>query len=500
MASLLQIAYFPRPRSNTYPQVLRHRRRTPHPKDRSQYSYPAGRMPRDIWEEIFLHCLSASSDPGCVRKSRVSTTVPLFLLQVCSAWRTVALSLPDLWTSLSVVVHDGQAFPPLDVASDWLRRSGDLPLELVLCQTNESDGNQELADDILALYMRYLPRWRDVRLDIANPTYGRSLHPSSHLHAPLLETFHLTTCWRMTRNEEIMQDLLKMLEGAPRLSSFSVSRLSDLTVSEDTTVAIPWTQLVRLDLGFIPSVSACLSIMNSCPNLESCNLIVDPQEGPLPAVPIVLSALTSLELHIRAGELAALIDCAVFPALKTFTLYLQDAYDNHALWPQQSFMDLLERSKCKLARLELHDTGVQATQFIECLQHESVSGIAELVIHDSRDWTWDPVITPQLVQLLTLPRAPDASADGCLLPGLQALDLGKGCWTCPNGLLTEMIESRWRTTAPSIARLERVHIDLHLLEDVYGPDHVRLEKLREEGMQHTGVWFEPSNTYYTRTT
>ncbi|KAJ6587099.1 hypothetical protein DFH09DRAFT_1142572 [Mycena vulgaris] len=330
--------------------------------------------------------------------------------------------------------------------------------------------------------MRYLTRWRDVRLDIANPTYGQSLQPSADLYAPLLETFHLTTCWRLTPNEEIMQDLLKMLEVAPMLSSFSVSRLSDLTVSPTSTVAIPWTQLTRLDLGFIPSVSACLSIMSGCPKLESCNLIVDPQEGPLPTIPIVLPALTSLELHIRAGELAALLDRAVFPALKSVTLYVQDAYDNHAQWPQASFMDLLTRSKCTLARLELHDTGVQPKQFIDCLRHDSVSGIAELVMHDSRDWTWDPVITPQLVKLLTLPRG-SAETDDCLLPALKMLDLGKGCWTCPNGLLSDMIESRWRTTARGVTRLENVHLDLHLLEDVYGPDHLRLEKLREEGMK-----------------
>ncbi|KAK7005737.1 methyltransferase, partial [Favolaschia claudopus] len=482
MSALLQFAYISRPRSNTYPQTHRHRRSTT-PKDCSHYSYPAGRMPRDVWEEIFFHCLPPHPDtPSSNRQSPVPSTAPIVLLQVCKAWRKVALSFPNLWTSLSVVVRDGQAFPPLDVASDWLRRSGELPLELVLCQTNESEGNQEVADEVLALYMRYLPRWRDVRLDIANPTYGRSLQPSSHLQAPLLETFHLTTCWRLTRNEEIMQDLLTMLEVAPRLSSFSVSRLSDLTVSEDTTVAIPWTQLVRLDLGFIPSVGACLSIMNNCPNLESCNLIVDPEAGRLPADPIVLPALTSLELHIRAGELASLIDCAVFPALKNFSLYLQDAYDNHAQWPQASFMDLLSRSKCSLTRLELHDTGVQATQFIECLQHESVFGISELVIHDSRDWTWDPVITPRLVQLLTL-RGGTADLSACLLPALKTLDLGKGCWTCPNGLLSEMIESRWRTEKSNITRLERVHIDLHLLEDVYGQDHLRLEKLREEGMK-----------------
>ncbi|KAJ7178371.1 hypothetical protein C8R43DRAFT_455689 [Mycena crocata] len=489
MASLVRFTYFSRPRSNTHPQATRlpaHRRKISQ-QERSHYSYPAGRMPRDIWEEIFLHCLPASSNPDTPICNRQSTTpvhlsAPLILLQVCRAWRTVALSLPDLWTSLSVVVHSGRAFPPLNVASKWLQRSGDLPLELLLCQTNESEGNQDIADDMLALYMRYLTRWRDVRLDIANPTYGRSLQPSADLHAPLLETFHLTTCWRLTPNEEIMQDLLKMLEVAPMLSSFSVSRLSDLDVAPNNTVAIPWTQLTRLDLGFIPSVSACLSIMSGCPKLESCNLIVDPQEGPLPTVAIVLPALTSLELHIRAGELAALLDCAIFPALKNFTLYVQDAYDNHAHWPQTSFVDFLTRSKCNLSRLEVHDTGVQPTQFIECLQHESVRGIAELVVHDNRDWTWDPVITPQLVQLLTV--APDASdASGCFLPALSTLNLGKGCWTCPNGLLSDMIESRWRTMARSLARLERVHLDLHLFEDVYGPDHKRLEKLREEGMK-----------------
>ncbi|KAJ7072147.1 hypothetical protein C8F01DRAFT_231748 [Mycena amicta] len=484
MTSLVQL--FSRPRSNTYPQ--RHRRRVPR-TERSQYTYPAGRMPRDVWEEIFIHCLPSSPDSDVASYNQKSTipstrTAPLVLLQVCRAWRDVALSLPYLWTSLSVVVGGGQAFPPLSTASNWLARTGDLPLQLSLNQTNEADRNQELADDILALFIRYLRRWRDVKLDVANPTYGRSLQPTDPLYAPLLETFHLTTCWRLTRNEEIMQDLLKMLEGAPRLSSFSVSRLSDLNVAPDSTVAIPWTQLTHLDIMFIPSVSACLSIMSGCPLLESCNLVVDPQQGLLPIAPIVLPALTSLELRIPAGELASLLDFAVFPALKNFTLHVQDAYDQQALWPQSSFMDFLSRSRCALERLELHDTGVPSSEFIECLRHLSVRGISELVMHDSRDWTWDPIFTPRLVQMLAIPEDADhrLSHTDCLLQSLRVLNLGKGCWTCPNGLLSDMIKSRWRTRCRDVARLERVDVDLDVFHDADGPDKSKLLKLLEEGM------------------
>ncbi|KAJ6625448.1 hypothetical protein B0H10DRAFT_609817 [Mycena sp. CBHHK59/15] len=489
MASLLQITYFSRPRSNTYPPAVHspNYRRKVCQKQRYEYSYPAGRMPRDIWEEIFLHCLATPPDsntPVCNREPRPRRDLfaPLLFLQVCRAWRKVALSFPDLWASLSVVVRRGQAFPPVDVASDWLQRSGDLPLALSLYQSNESEGDQEVADDVLALYMRYITRWRDVRLDIANPTYGRSLQPSEDLHAPLLEAFHLTTCWRLTPNEEIIQDLLKMLEAAPMLSRFSVSRLSDLNVSPTSTVAIPWTQLTRLDLGFIPSVSACLSLMSGCPNLTSCSLVIDPQAGPLPSISIVLPALTSLELHIRDEELAALLDCSIFPALKDITLYVHDAYDGHGQWPPMSFMGFLSRSKCTLVRLEVHDTGMLPEQFIACLEHEAVRGIVELVVHDSRDWTWDPLITPCLLQLLTIPDGA-TDEDAHALPALKVLELGKGCWTCPSGLMSDMVESRWRTTGCGVARLERVILDLHLFEDLYGHDHIRLEKLREEGMK-----------------
>ncbi|KAJ7287836.1 hypothetical protein C8J57DRAFT_597090 [Mycena rebaudengoi] len=487
MTSIIHIAYFARPRSNTYPQACRqpsHRRKAS--QQQRKASHPAGRMPRDIWEEIFIHCLPTLPDPDSPSYNRQPEllnhlSAPLLLTQVCKSWRKVALSLPDLWTSLSVVVRSGRAFPSLEVASNWLKRTGGLPLALSLYQTNESEGNQEVADDILALYMRYMTRWRDVRLDIANPTYGRSLQPIN-LYVPLLETFHLTTCWRLTPNEEIMQDLLKMLEMAPLLSSFSVSRLSDLNVSPTSTVAIPWTQLTRLDLGFIPSVSACLSIMSGCPNLTSCNLIIDPQEGPLPSISIVLPALTSLELHTRDEELAALLDLSVFPTLKQMTLFVHDGLDDRGLWPQASFLDFFTRSKCTLSRLELHDTGMQPEQFVECLSHESVRGISELVMHDGRDWTWDPIITPRLLQLMTVPQDKLAK-EGCFLPALKALELGKGCWACPNGSLSTMVESRWRTKAYGVARLERLKLDLHLLEDAYGYDHMRLETLRAEGLK-----------------
>jgi F-box-like len=58
---------------------------------------PSRRIPPEIWSEVFVHCLPAGKFVEInVREA------PMLLAQVSSLWRSIVLSTPRLWNSISV--------------------------------------------------------------------------------------------------------------------------------------------------------------------------------------------------------------------------------------------------------------------------------------------------------------------------------------------------------------------------------------------------------------
>lgn len=454
----------------------------------------AQRVPPEIWGEIFIRCIPPFTEPdapthefGLPKPS--NQDVPLVLLLVCRAWRNVALSTHGLWASLSVVVSLGKACPPLQEATAWINRSGILPLSLSLYQENGGEGNKKATNKILGLFSAYLSRWRQVHLDIADPTHGSLLAPRDQQNPVLLESFHLAT-YKSPRNEEVRKDLLTLLEWAPKLSSVSVSGLFPLGESPGVILATPWLkQLTQLDLSAVPSVGAGLNLVGACPNLKQCNLAIDTAEDGIPSFHITHTCLSSLELRIEGQQVSSFVDHVVFPGLKDLTLYILNELDAQDSWPQREFAQFLTRSKCSLSQLELHDTGMTTVQFIDCLSHSGLHGLGKLVVDDARDWTWTPFITGQVVRRLTVPimengRGNDSDQFGlCLLPSLQVVEMGRNCVNCQDGLISTMVESRWGL-APGIAKLTQVRLGLRMgyFKSMHEEDKSRLSILQDEGL------------------
>ncbi|KAJ7170849.1 hypothetical protein C8R43DRAFT_68971 [Mycena crocata] len=69
----------------------------------NQAIYPILSLPPEITSYIFLHCLAPIPDDGYDLEARPDLlAAPLLLLQVCSSWRSVAISTPRLWTRLYI--------------------------------------------------------------------------------------------------------------------------------------------------------------------------------------------------------------------------------------------------------------------------------------------------------------------------------------------------------------------------------------------------------------
>ncbi|KAJ8073344.1 hypothetical protein PM082_011616 [Marasmius tenuissimus] len=101
---------------------------------------PSRRVPTDIWRLIFIECLPNNLYGLCTRTTK---DAPLLLTAVCRSWREIALSTPNLWTSIHIYLPAPPVtMPDKDYIAKlrgrkkglkaWLDRSGSLPLTISL--------------------------------------------------------------------------------------------------------------------------------------------------------------------------------------------------------------------------------------------------------------------------------------------------------------------------------------------------------------------------------
>ncbi|KAF8892809.1 hypothetical protein CPB84DRAFT_1630628, partial [Gymnopilus junonius] len=99
---------------------------------------PVRGLPDDVLSDIFHHCLPSHRNP-IIRTSEA----PLLLTQICSEWRSLALSSPSLWARLHISFsHDNRGLfrtramrilsGRVEIIKDWLARSGTYPLSISL--------------------------------------------------------------------------------------------------------------------------------------------------------------------------------------------------------------------------------------------------------------------------------------------------------------------------------------------------------------------------------
>ncbi|KAF9454049.1 hypothetical protein P691DRAFT_657417 [Macrolepiota fuliginosa MF-IS2] len=452
-----------------------------------------GRLPVEVFQEIFFRCLpepsNDSTHPVSWHRETLSSpeNAPLLLCHVCRQWRDIALSSPNLWTTMSVNVRLGVAVPAPDLVSVWLSRSGALPLNLALYQQNESIANRIVAGQILDIFKRYTSQWGDVRFELFGPRYDRLLSTGERA-GPLLKRFRLYTSHLFSKQEE--KDLFAIFDHVPQLRSLHVSRIPDLDLSAGSPTPIPWQQLAHLTLEYVPAVGTALRILDMCPNLESCNMKIDTVRGSLLYDPPHLSKLRTLSINLGFESLACFLDQLIVPRLTNLTVFVRGPLEQYG-WAQEQFGAFLTQSNCHISRLEIHDTGMSSSEFAACLRHPSLQTLIELVIDDTRDWTWDPFVTYEALDLLTVPsfhgRRRMHDHVGAIphsklyfLPFLERLTVRGNCFLSQDGTIADMVESRWKYDSEEVVRLKLVEVELPAshMEDMR-----RLKELQGEGLE-----------------
>ncbi|KAJ7597760.1 hypothetical protein C8J56DRAFT_920886 [Mycena floridula] len=263
---------------------------------------PIRRLPPEMLQEIFMHCL-----PGSSTTSVTSREAPLLLGRVCKTWREISISTPTLWSDIKISLPKDscqrEAEQTRDIVEQWIGRSGSTPLSISLASSAQiSTSSQHAIELILDLLVQSSARWRI--LDIRLPSTSLvALESVCRNQVPLLERLRIMSADSDPPNLAPVP-FLDLLH-APKLVHYAGWMVS----SQETCV-----QITDLDLTGFPGrhglgipAEAALRTLRLCPNLADCRLHICHDNGftpyeHLPARdalrnPVQLPRLRSLSLE-----------------------------------------------------------------------------------------------------------------------------------------------------------------------------------------------------------
>ncbi|KAF9563964.1 hypothetical protein CPC08DRAFT_299503 [Agrocybe pediades] len=280
----------------------------------------AGRRPRPF-ETIPTEILMVIFEEYChtARESEETTYFPeLLLTRVCCYWRSVAVSLPTLWTKLAIT-----SLVPSEVVRTYLERALHHPLDLeVDLQCDSFDhAEREHALDIWRLLLTRAPQWRRLVVQLGPDDAKVALDQLRNLDAPLLEDLQMTCTTHLTETTPLFERALPSLTSL-RLAGISLHRF---------TTSLPQLTHLHLTSNIPIPFSIFQGLMNTMVELQDLTLRKRVVEGwplyPLTEDTIQLPSLQSLKVSDRRSPVFVPLLSISAPVMKTLTLYDLTAHD-----------------------------------------------------------------------------------------------------------------------------------------------------------------------------
>ncbi|KAJ7470999.1 hypothetical protein FB451DRAFT_324461 [Mycena latifolia] len=289
---------------------------------------PVRRLPLDIIQEIFMACIPTHRN--CVMSAREA---PVLLGRICSAWRAISLSTPNLWARLHIVEptrprhstpisFEEKLAQRLETTKMWLGRSGHCALSISL---ESSLGYYTLPEEsappdpslFLQALIPFAHRWQHIHFTIP-PMVLQVLSHLAETDVPILESVAL---YENSRHGSHNHDwrLFGMLRGS-KISSFSIPGSSFRRLE----LPLRWNQLTVLSItgtSSLPTIETILETLSRCPELRSCNLTInDHSSAEIQSSIVELLFLHTFELHYISCPFTRLLERLSMPELRKFSL------------------------------------------------------------------------------------------------------------------------------------------------------------------------------------
>ncbi|KAF8332496.1 hypothetical protein F5887DRAFT_996613 [Amanita rubescens] len=430
------------------------------------------RLPLEVLSEIFILAMPTIQEiyawPSSHQPSEGQKIVdPSKFCAVCSSWRLLAFSTPQLWKHVFVHVPysitEDQAKKIVADLIPWIERSKPLPLTLHISgDLNVSVHGTGPEAPIVSFLIDHAARWDSLYCKRA------FLDPSSYLPPP---RFHVDV-WHSLRRVCLI--------------GIKSCYLTSCVIVKDT---LPWAQLTLLNVQNSITVSQAETIFISCPKLVQLSISVRIAQG-AGGVSITLRDLVTFYLSTDSSCRGLTVNRLTSPSLRNMFINGFSSTDIGIL------LDFFTRSSCTLDKLGIRGTqNIASRDYINVLQHRSCQSLTLLSLcyplWHKDDMSFDS--DEALLQRLTLHR------NDTICSRLKFLTITYSVPSSLHSTFLNMVESRIRSRVGQITDEPTLrYLQLHVR--CPGKKMKELDKIgKRSGMEyrrqriqpcHWAVWFQ----------
>lgn len=381
---------------------------------RNPTSASINRLPVEVLGEIFMLYALNGTPHFQGQPMAVLGATPLHkATRVCSHWRSVALSMPLLWSSIAIHFPGQNSHRYLEL---WLERGESCPLSVEISASQRA--YKTAIRPFLFVVLQHSVRL--VRFSITLPDAPSSIVDQiSRVSFPQLMFADLKiTDWRYSH----LHELWRIIHDCPSLRGFS-NWTPPALVSTQYPASLhipPWQQLLQLRLDNVP-IDKILECLQHCTNLEVLDIRALTQKQVIVFRPCLELRLRRLSVRY-SDDLSYFFDSLLLPDLEhlSFERLPYSALD--------SLSDLLDRSSCRVTFLNLEDRACLEETVIQFLSIPAFASLTSLRLF--------LLTVEELMVALT------AHDDQCLLPRLDCLHVDNAFWPSQCEWLATMVVSR----------------------------------------------------------
>jgi len=271
----------------------------------------------------------------------------------CKRWKDLAFSTPELWSCIEIINDHSIGILSYSKVSNWLGRSKNKPLSLVIRGGCLRMHQSWLAAALLRLLVVHSHWWCCISLCFS--LYFNPIKLPDNFLAPILEsvTIEAPRC----RENHVFYE--RLLRGAPVLQKFAHKGCDWAYFSPSGLHLEP---LRCFDLGRSLSASNALMILEKGVNLQTCSLRIAGSDGP--SAKPVTSSVGSLSLLVEGvdgpKEFFRFLD-AQSPINLSIT-FRERRYDDH-----DTPCYILSETHSRLSTLTLTNVKIPEDKFLNCL-------------------------------------------------------------------------------------------------------------------------------------
>ncbi|KAJ7626624.1 hypothetical protein DFH06DRAFT_735119 [Mycena polygramma] len=407
-------------------------------------------QPEDVLREIFKCCLD-TCHPHFQPFSPLEA--PLLLCGVCALWRSIALTTSELWAHLSVSFGreaTDKSQPSPQLITTWIARSGCQPLSLILRDLGLRSASADIPNDLLALFLPHLHRWKSITIFLPNHGFPAALtSPAPSCVASMLQTAKFQFARDVdTPNAAQVAGLTRLLISS---QLHTLYWRNDLLILRH--IDIHWARLTVIDLVPVwTKLCDVLKILRQSHRLRSLSVFVT--EACEVDAPVILPELVILWIgaQINVGPLFERLD---IPSLLNINVFCPNL---EPLIPQNAVVECIARSGCKLNTAIFKSLRIANADLITFLHRSPSLRLFEI----SNDG--EATITDEILVLLTARDTP------CLCPNLQILRFLESSVSSTDCLLADMVASRQPDSPVAIPTIPLCRLIVHF-SDSDAPMH-----------------------------